>query len=88
MKAPRGKGVFAKGELWEAPAFPGQGEGAQGQEGGWKKRQDAGWENLWGKKNILSVNPTFPARTYPPLVPQRAPQARSVTEGKRRAWCL
>lgn len=78
LKALRVKGVSAKGK----------GKVYKGKEGGGKKVQDAAWQNLWGKKNILRANPTFPSRTYPPLVPQRAPQAKSVTKGKRREWCL
>ena len=45
----------------------GEGEGVQGEEGGWKKGKDAGWQNVWKKIVILRVNPTFPGRTHPHL---------------------
>lgn len=45
----------------------GEGEGAQGEEGRWKKGKDAGWQKLWKKIVNLKVNPTFPGRTHPLL---------------------
>lgn len=86
LKALRAKGISAKGELWEALAFPGKGKVHRSKKGAGRRGKMQVSKTCGEKKNILRVNPTFPARTYPPpLVPQRVPQAKSATEGERRA---